>query len=42
MELFIIFGIIIVPLFLIGLFAIYKTRKTEQKKQPVEDGSYVK
>jgi hypothetical protein len=29
MELFIIFGIIIVPLFLMGLFTVYKARKTE-------------
>lgn len=42
MELFIIFGIIIVPLFLIGLFAVYKARKTEQKEQPVEGGLFIK
>jgi hypothetical protein len=31
MEFFIVFGIVAVPLFLLGLFAVYKGRKAEQK-----------
>jgi hypothetical protein len=35
MEFFIVVGIVAVPLFLIGLFALYKGRKAEQKEQTV-------
>ncbi|GHT65259.1 hypothetical protein FACS189479_02580 [Spirochaetia bacterium] len=41
-EMLIIFGIIVVPLFLIGLFAVYKGRKAEQKEQALEAGLYGK
>jgi hypothetical protein len=41
-EMLVIFGIIIVPLFLMGLFAIYKAHKTEQKERTLEDGLYAK
>jgi hypothetical protein len=33
MEMLIIFSIVVVPLFLIGLFAIYKERQVERKEQ---------
>ena len=33
MEMLIIFGIVVVPLFLIGLFAMYKERQAERKEQ---------
>jgi hypothetical protein len=33
MEFFIVFGIVAVPLFLAGLFAVYKGRKAEQKER---------
>ena len=33
MEMLLIFGIVIVPLFLIGLFAMYKERQAERKEQ---------
>jgi hypothetical protein len=33
MEFFIIFGIVVVPLFLLGLFAVYKSRKLEEKER---------
>jgi hypothetical protein len=36
MEFFIVFGIVTVPLFLIGLIAVYKGRKTEQKERTTE------
>jgi hypothetical protein len=42
MEMLIIFGIVIVPLFLLGLFSVYKARKVEQKEQPIEGGLYAK
>jgi hypothetical protein len=32
MEFFVVFGIVTVPLFLLGLFAVYKIRKEEQKE----------
>ncbi|GHV11792.1 hypothetical protein FACS189491_03660 [Spirochaetia bacterium] len=35
-EMLVIFSIIIVPLFLIGLFAVYKGRKAEQKEQALD------
>ena len=42
MEFFIVFGIVAVPLFLIGLFSVYKVRKEEQKEQALEAGLYGK
>ena len=33
MEMLIIFSIVVVPLFLIGLFAMYKERQAERKEQ---------
>jgi hypothetical protein len=33
MEFFIVFGIVAVPLFLLGLFAVYKGRKMEAGKK---------
>jgi hypothetical protein len=36
MEFFIIVGIVAVPLFLIGLFAVYKGRKMEQKERTAQ------
>jgi hypothetical protein len=33
MEFFIVFGIVAVPLFLLGLFAVYKVRKANRKEQ---------
>jgi hypothetical protein len=42
MEFFIVFGIVAVPLFLIGLFAVYKGRKVDQKEQALEAGLYGK
>jgi hypothetical protein len=38
MEFFIIFGIVVVPLFLLGLFAVYKGRKPEEKERPPAEG----
>lgn len=38
----VIFSIIIVPLFLVGLFAVYKGRKVVQKEQALEAGLYGK
>jgi hypothetical protein len=40
-EMLVIFGVIIVPLFLMGLFAVYKARKTERKERAIEGSSAV-
>lgn len=42
MEFFIVFGIVAVPLFLIGFFAVYKGRKAEQKEQALKTGLFGK
>ena len=36
MEFFIVFGIVTVPLFLIGLVAVYKGHRAEQKERTAE------
>jgi hypothetical protein len=38
MEFFIVIGIVAVPLFLLGLFAVYKGRKAEQKERQAIKG----
>ena len=37
MEFLIIFGIVIVPLFLMGLFAVYKMRQERPKEQTPQE-----
>jgi hypothetical protein len=41
MEIFIVFGIVAVPLFLLGLFAVYKGHKTESKERQLINGLQV-
>jgi hypothetical protein len=36
MEFFIVVGIVAVPLFLLGLFAVYKGRQAEQKEKAAQ------
>jgi len=35
MEIFIAFGIVVIPLILIGLFSMYKAKKEERKEQEI-------